>query len=102
MGSLPWLKNREPQQKGGQRKPVGGAEVPVHLEGRLGACVMEEWSSESIQDPGSAREILDLNPEHSWADHSVPVVLWRECPEPLCRRCCPQLQRGEISGVTAR
>lgn len=26
----------------GQRKPVGGAEVPVHLEGRLGARVAEE------------------------------------------------------------
>lgn len=38
--------------------------------------VMGGWSSESIQDPGSARGILELNPEHSWADHSVPVVLW--------------------------
>lgn len=82
------------------RKPAGGEEVPVPLEGRLGARVVEEWSSESIQDPGSAREILDLNPEHSWAGHSVPVVLWRKCPEPLCPRCCQQLQRGKISGVT--
>lgn len=98
MGSLPWLKNREPRQNGGQHKPVGGAEVPVHSEGRLGARVMEEWSSESIQDPGSAREILDLNPEHSWADHSVPVVLWRECPEPLCPHAARSCREARSPG----
>lgn len=82
VGSLPWLKNRDPQQKGDQQKLVGGSEVPVCLEGRLVRRVMEEgWSSEPIQDPGSAREILDLDPEHSWADHSVPVVLRGESPE---------------------
>lgn len=64
-------------------------------------CVMEGWNSESIQNPGSARGILELNPEHSWADHSVPVVSG-ESPEPLCPQCCPQLQRGKFSGVTAR
>lgn len=50
-------------------------------------CVMEKWSSESIQDPGSAREILDLNPEHSWADHSVPVVLWSPSAPDAARSC---------------
>lgn len=36
-----------------------------------------------MQDPGGAREILALSPEHSWANHSVPGVLWGKACAPL-------------------
>lgn len=36
-----------------------------------------------MQSPGGAREILALSPEHSWADHSVPGVLWGKVRAPL-------------------
>lgn len=41
-------------------------------------------SPEPVQDPGGAREFLALSPEHSWADHSVPGVLWGKVYAPLC------------------
>ena len=100
-GASPGSKTGHLGGDGKQRKPVGGTEVPVLLEGRLCVCLMEGWNPESIQNRGSARGILELNPEHSWADHSVPV-LSGESPEPLCPQCCPQRQRGKVSGVTAR
>lgn len=40
-----------------------------------------------MQNPGGAREILALSPEHSWADHSVPGVLWGK----VCALLSPML-----------
>lgn len=36
-----------------------------------------------MRNPRGAREILASSPEHSWADHSVPGVLWGKVCAPL-------------------
>lgn len=57
-----------------QRKPVQEQRFLSFWKGDLGRCCVMEFRVHS--GPWKCKDILELNPEHSWADHSVPVVLW--------------------------
>ena len=65
-----------PSRKGRSRSWREKQRFQFFLKGNWVSVWQVGWSPGSTEDPGGAREILELYPEHSWADHSVPGVLW--------------------------